>query len=258
MTIVCAVRAFDDLIDEANEADVTGWGFEWLHGRATEERPPWGYARLLARRLAVVRSALDIDTGGGEVIAEAPALPDHMCVTESWPPNAARARGLLGSRGVDVVESAPGGPLPFADRTFELVSSRHPIGARWSEIARLLAPDGRYLAQHVGPGSAFDLIEHFIETTAEQRESRHPDAERAAAESSGLEIIDLRTARCRMEFLDVGAVVYILRKCVWWVPDFDVDRYEAALRRIDRAIRTEGSLVAHSTRHLIEGRPRSS
>lgn len=248
------MRGFDGLINEANEADVSGWGFEWLSGRATEERPSWGYSRLLARRLAAVRSALDIDTGGGEVIAEVSVLPDHMCVTESWPPNAARARELLGPRGVEVVESSPGGPLPVPGGMFELVTSRHPVGANWPEIARVLATDGRYLAQHVGPGSAFDLIEYFIETTPEQRTSRHPDDEKAAAEAAGLEVVDLRAARCRMEFFDVGAVVYILRKCVWWVPDFDVDRYAAVLRRLDETIRAEGPLVAHSTRHLIEAR----
>lgn len=63
------MRTFDDLVDEAESADVTGWGFEWLAGRATEQRPPWGYARLLADRLGRVRSALDIDTGGGEVVS---------------------------------------------------------------------------------------------------------------------------------------------------------------------------------------------
>lgn len=252
-----AVRGFDELIDEANEADVTGWGFEWLSGRATEERPPWGYSRLLARRLASVRSALDIDTGGGEVIAEVPALPDHMCVVESWPPNAARARELLGPRGVTVVEAPSGGSLPVGSGVFELVTSRHPVAANWPEIGRVLASDGRYLAQHVGPGSAFDLIEHFVETTPEQRRSRHPDEERAAAEAAGLEVVDLRTARCRMQFFDIGAVVYILRKCVWWVPDFDVHRYEAVLRRLDETIRVDGRLVAHSTRQLFEARLRA-
>ena len=53
---------------------------------------------------------------------------------------------------------------------------------------------------------------------------------------------------------DVGAVVYILRKCVWWVPDFDVERYRDTLRRLDTQIRSEGSFVAHSTRHLVEAR----
>lgn len=252
------MRRFDELVDEANHADVTGWGFDWLEGRATEERPPWGYSRLIAERLAQVRSALDIDTGGGEVLAEVPALPGRMYVTESWPPNVGRARELPSPRGVQVIRTRPGDPLPFDDDTFELVIGRHPVRPNWTEIARVLAADGRYLAQHVGPGSAFDLIERFIETTAEQRRSRHPDEEKAAAEQAGLEVLQLQAARCRMEFFDVGAVVYVLRKCVWWVPDFDINRYAAVLRRIDDEIRAEGSVTAHSTRHLIEARPRTS
>ena len=89
------MRLFDDLISEAEKADVTGWGFGWLEGRATEERPPWGYSRLLSDRLAHARSALDIDTGGGEVLSEASILPARMCVTEAWPPNVKRARDCL-------------------------------------------------------------------------------------------------------------------------------------------------------------------
>jgi len=57
-----------------------------------------------------------------------------------------------------------------------------------------------------------------------------------------------------MEFFDIGAVVYILRKCVWWVPDFDVQRYRDALERLDAEIRRYGAFVAHSTRTLIEAR----
>jgi hypothetical protein len=57
-----------------------------------------------------------------------------------------------------------------------------------------------------------------------------------------------------MEFFDIGAVVWILRKCVWWVPDFSVDRYRDKLRDLDCRIRRSGPLVAYSTRHLIEAR----
>jgi len=32
------------------------------------------------------------------------------------------------------------------------------------------------------------------------------------------EAVDLRTARLRTEFFDVGAVVYFLRKVIWMVP----------------------------------------
>lgn len=246
------MRPFDELVREAEAADVTGWGFGWLDGRATEERPPWGYARLLASRLSEVRSALDLDTGGGEVVSAATVLPQHMCVTESWPPNAQRARERLGPRGVEVVETADGAPLPFADGSFELVTARHPVASDWGEIHRVLAPGGHYFAQHVGPASGFELIEHFLGPLPAERRRRDPQDEASSAVAAGLTVEDLRTARCRMEFHDVGAVVWILRKCVWWVPDFSVDRYRNELLALDDRMRRGEPFVAHSTRHLIE------
>ncbi len=248
------MRSFDELVSEAEASDVTGWGFGWLRGRATEERPPWGYASLLAERLATVQSALDIDTGGGEVLSEVPTLPKRMCVTESWPPNAQRARALLGPRGVEVHEPGEDGSLPFPDKSFNLVTSRHPVKPGWDEIARVLIPGGSYFAQHVGPASAHELIEFFLGPLPDHRHGRSPDLEAAAAEQAGLTITDVRTARCRMEFYDIGAVVWILRKCVWWVPDFTVARYRDRLTDLDAQIRSEGAFVAHSTRHLIEAR----
>jgi SAM-dependent methyltransferase len=250
------MRAFGELVSEAESADVTGWGFGWLDGRATEQRPPWAYARLLAGRLARVRTALDIDTGGGEVVSEAPTLPQRMCVTESWPPNARRARELLGPRGVEVHETEQGGLLPFPDQSFELVTARHPVRPDWPEIRRVLVPGGHYVAQHVGPASAFELIEFFLGPLPGHRQGRDPQREAAHAEEAGLTVTDLRTARCRMEFFDVGAVVWILRKCVWWVPDFTVDRYRDKLLALDEQIRRGGPFVAHSTRHLIEAASR--
>lgn len=252
-----SMHSAEQLIAEAAAADVTGWGFDALEGRATEERPPWGYAHLLARAVAEAQVAVDLDTGGGEVLAECPVFAARQHATESWPPNAERARELLGPRGVQVHQTSPGAPIPLADGSADLVASRHPVAPDWPEIARVLVPGGDYLAQHVGPASAFELIEHFVgSTTAEQRRGRHPDVEVAAAEAAGLEVVELRTARLRMEFFDVGAVVWILRKCVWWVPDFDVNRYSERLLEMDETLRSEGVFVAHSTRHLMRARRR--
>jgi len=251
-----AMRSFRDLVEEAAAVDVSGWDFGWLDGRATEERPAWGYSRLLAKRLGHARSALDIDTGGGEVIAGVPRLPSRMTVTEGWAPNVAHARDLLSRRGVEVVAVEPDSPLPFPDASFDLVTSRHPVRPDWTQVARVLTDGGTYLAQHVGPASVFELIEYVLGTLPQHRRARDPHREAAAAESAGLEVVDLRTARCRMEFFDIGTVVYILRKCVWWVPDFSVDRYRSTLERLDADIRRNGSFVAHSTRTLIEARRR--
>lgn len=246
------MRSYEDLVAEAEAEDVTGWGFGWLEGRATEERPRWRYSRLLAARLAVAESALDIDTGGGEVVNEAPVLPRRLTVTESWQPNARRARELLGPRGVEVVETRPGEPLPFADGTFDLVTSRHPVSPDWPEIRRVLTDGGHYLAQHVGPASAFELIEFFLGPLPEARKGRDPEVEAAAARTAGLVVDELRTARLQMQFHDIGAVVWTLRKCVWWVPDFSTERYEERLRDLDARLRSDGPFVAYSSRHLIE------
>jgi len=247
------VRAFDDLVAEAAAADVTGWGFGWLDGRATEERPPWGYAKLLARRLGTVGSALDVDTGGGEVLAGVPTLPPRMVATEAWRPNVQLARDLLGQRGVQVLR-AEGSRLPFADESFELVTARHPVRPDWREIRRVLARGGRYFAQHVGPASAFELIERFLGPLVDERRGRDPIGESDAAHQAGLIIADLRIARCRMVLYDVGAVVWLLRKCPWWVPDFSVEKYRCTLFELDSQLRQGEPLVAHSTRHLIEAR----
>ncbi|GAA1486894.1 methyltransferase domain-containing protein [Brachybacterium fresconis] len=251
------MRTAQELITEATTADVDGWGFGFLDGRATEERPTWGYAGQLARAVAAAEVAIDLDTGGGEVLARCPQLATEQHATEGWPPNAARARHLLGPRGVEVHEVLTGTPIPLPDGAADLVTSRHPVRPDWAEIARVLAPGGQYLAQHVGPESAFSLIERFVgPTTDQQRRGRHPDDEVSAAEAAGLEVVELRTARLRMEFFDVGAVVWILRKCVWWVPGFEIDRYREQLLALDEIIRREGAFVAHSTRHLIRARRR--
>lgn len=248
------MHSFDELVAEADTADVSGWDFGFLAGRASEERPPWGYARLLARRLAEVASALDLDTGGGEILSEAPELPARMAATEAWPPNLERARHRLGPRGVAVIATQAGAPLPFPNASFELVTSRHPVRPDWAEIGRVLKPGGHYFAQHVGPASAFELIERFLGPLPEERRARDPDAEVEAAQRAGLLITDLRIARCRMEFFDVGAIVWTLRKCVWWVPDFSVEKYHDVLVDLDAHMRRGSPVVAHSTRHLIEAR----
>ncbi|MFI5683778.1 methyltransferase domain-containing protein [Streptomyces sp. NPDC051636] len=253
-------RTFDDLVAEGAAVPTEGWDFSWFEGRATEARPSWGYARSAGHRLARATAALDIQTGGGEVLdfalgTAAPARPVLVAATEGWPPNAAKATALLRPRGVVVVAAPEDASLPFADEAFDLVLSRHPVCPQWEEIARVLRPGGTYFAQHVGPSSVFELVEYFLGPQPDGvRSGRHPDRERAGAEAAGLEIVDLRAERLRMEFHDIAAVVHFLRKVVWMVPGFTVEAYEPRLRALHERIEAEGPFVAHSTRHLLDAR----
>jgi SAM-dependent methyltransferase len=247
---------FEELLADGLAAPVDGWDFSWFEGRATEERPEWGYARMLAGRLGTVTAALDIETGGGEVFAEALTRarrrPGVLAATESWPPNIPIAAQTLEPLGVRVAEVTAGG-LPFPGAHFDLVVSRHPISNPWREIARVLRPGGGFLSQQIGAGSMRELTEALMGPRETSR-VRAPDSVADEARAAGLAVVDLRSAALRTVFFDVGAVVAFLRKVVWIVPGFTVDRYRPQLAAIHDRIRASGPFVAHAQRFLIEAR----
>ncbi|HEY1572441.1 MAG TPA: hypothetical protein VGG05_13940 [Pseudonocardiaceae bacterium] len=123
----------------------------------------------------------------------------------------------------------------------------------WAEIARVLAPGGTYFSQQIGPGTVRELRD-FMMGPQEISTTRDPSRAVADAERAGLDVVDLREARLRMTFADVGAVVHFLRKVLWTVPSFTVDRYHDRLIDMHRLITEEGPFVAHSTGFLIEAR----
>ena len=249
------MKSFDELVNEAAEVSIDGWDFSWLDGRATEQRPSWGYQRLLGRRLSSATAALDIQTGGGEVLAGAGAenFPPTLVATEGWPPNVAKATALLHPLGAVVVADEEHPPLPFADAAFDLVTSRHPIAVHWSEIARVLAPGGTYFAQHVGGGANVEISEYFL-GPLDRGNRRHHSVEADAARAAGLEIVQCRNERLELEFFDVGAVVFFLRKVVWTVPDFTIDRYRTRLRELHDQIDRDGVFRSTTSRTLLEAR----
>ena len=251
------MATFDELVAEAVAAPVEGWDFSWLDGRATEERPSWGYQRLLGERLrATATAALDVQTGGGEVLAGAAAAaagPATLVATEGWAPNLAVAAAQLGPLGASVVAAAEDGPLPFQDGAFDLVTSRHPATVQWDEIARVLAPSGTYFAQHVGGGTNHEIQRFFgLEPRRPDRRDHHAEAEQARA--AGLEIVDLRNERLALEFSDVGAMVWFLRKVIWTVPGFTVAAHRARLRDLHEQIQRDGPFRSTMSRTLVEAR----
>ena len=245
------MATFEELVAEGLAVPVEGWDFSWFAGRATEQRPSWGYARLIADRMAQATRALDLQTGGGEVLASIPRAPETLVATEGWPPNAALARKRLAPLGGTVVEAGEDDDLPFPDNTFDLVVSRHPVTVHWPEIARVLAPGGTYLSQQVGAGSLRELID-FMMGPQPIGDARDPERARREATAAGLTVTDLRAEALRIEFSDIAAVIVFLRKVIWTVPNFTVDAYRARLEALHTQIESNGPFVAHSQRFLIQ------
>lgn len=247
--------AFERLVAEGASATFRGWGFSWFEGRATEERPSWGYTTLVLPRIAAASAVLDVQTGGGEVLAEvlgrSPVRPPVVAATEGFPPNVGMATRTLAPLGVSLVEADDDGPLPFREGQFDLIISRHPTVTNWEEIARTLRPGGTYLSQQIGAGSNRELTD-FMMGSQPVSDRRSPARARTEAQRAGLDVVDLRQESLRVEFFDVGAVVAFLRLVVWTVPDFSVERYRGRLASLHELIESHGPFVSHARRFLIE------
>jgi SAM-dependent methyltransferase len=235
---------YADLVGAAVDVSVRGWEFSWPDGRAEGSEPSWSYpdqARGLLRRAG---SALDLDTGGGEMLAELAPLPPCTVAVESWMPNVPVARDRLGPFGVSVRTELPGG-----EEEFDVVLSRHGrLPAQ--DVARLLRPGGTLLSQQVGSDDLTELNAalgapppHPVRWTAE--------VAAAALEAAGLQVVDVREEHPLLTFRDVGAIVYQLRAVPWQVRDFDPERYDGALRRLDAVIRAQGHFTVPAHRFLV-------
>jgi SAM-dependent methyltransferase len=243
--------SFEDLVADAAAEPTDAWSFTWLEGRATEERPSWRYFDVVTQAIASSQRMLDVETGTGNLLADLPTLPELAVGTDDHPPSIAIAGPRLRDRGAHLVRSTPA--LPFRDAAFDLVVSRHPVVTDWSEIARVLATDGRVISQQIGPDSLRDLSERLL---GPRRSSSNRDPERArrAAERAGLVVERLEVERTAVSFDDIGAVVYFLRLVPWIVPEFAVDRFRIQLRELHEHILRVGSFDTSSCRFLLDAR----
>ncbi len=69
-----------------------------------------------------------------------------------------------------------------------------------------------------------------------------------------MEIAQCRSERLQLEFFDVGAMVFFLRKVIWTVPDFAVERSCDRLRDMHEQIERDGVFRSTMSRTLFEAR----
>jgi len=148
---VSTAASFDDEVAAALAAPVAGWCFDWLTGRAVGAEPSWSYRELAAPLVAQARALVDVDTGGGELLASLGAevgLPVTTFATEGWGPNLSPARVALELLGVRVLPAPADDVLPVPGAAVDLVLDRH--GRLPAvEIARVLRAGGVLLTQQV-------------------------------------------------------------------------------------------------------------
>jgi len=231
-----------DLTTTALGERATGWEFAWLDGGPGE--PSWSYPDLARHLLRRAGSALDLDTGGGELLAELAPLPPHTVAVESWARNIPVARDRLAPLGVSVLTELPGG-----EDEFDVVLSRH--GRLPAvDIFRLLRPGGHLLSQQVGSDDLAGLTAALDAPPAHHR--WNAEVVVAALEEAGLHVTDVREEHPDVIFHSVGEVVRQLRDLPWQIRDFSTEKYADALGRVDSFIRLHGALTVTTHRFLIQ------
>jgi SAM-dependent methyltransferase len=241
--------SYDELVAAAITAPVEGWDFGWLAGRAEGSEPSWSYRDLAHEHLARTEALLDVDTGGGELLASLGPLPRRTWATEGWAPNIPVARRRLEPLGVTVLP-AEAGRLPLPDGSVDLILNRHGRLVA-PEVRRVLRPAGVLLTQQVGSEDCADLNEMLTAPPAHARGSWTARTAEDTLSAAGLHLTDVREEHPVLTFYDVGAVVYQLRLVTWQVPGFTPERYDMPLRRLHQRIRAKGRIDVHAHRFLI-------
>ncbi|GLY78285.1 class I SAM-dependent methyltransferase [Actinoallomurus iriomotensis] len=244
------VPGYDELVVAAMAAPSEGWDFEWVAGRCEGSEPSWSYRDLARAHVAGTDRLLDMDTGGGELLASLGPLPPRTWATEGWPPNISVARRRLEPLGVTVVPVPDKDRLPLPDASVGLVLNRHGSLAA-HEVRRVLRPGGVLLTQQVGSEDCADLNEALGASPAHAPDSWTLRTASKELSAAGLRLTLMREEHPVLTFYDIGAVIYHLRMVAWQIPDFSVERYDASLRRLHQRISAEGRINVHAHRFLI-------
>jgi hypothetical protein len=237
---------------------IVGWDFGPLAGRRVTERPAprWDYTTTVAALAANAGSMLDLDTGGGERLAELTRRSTQAVATEAYAPNIPLAARRLAPLGVSVVAARADGPLPFVNAAFALVTNRH--GAyRPTEIARILQFGGSFVTQQVGWQTNLELYD----VLGRPRPPVPPQSRRWKLRTAiqqltevGLSVLTADEEHLMTCYADVGALVIYLKAVAWQIPDFDIDRDLDRLLALHRQIVAEGPLMVRFHQFFVQVR----
>ena len=252
---------YEALIAEAVGQPMEGWDFRWLRDRApTTQKLPWNYEALAAEAVARARRMLDMGTGGGEALSRLARRAEFTVANEAWLPNVPVAASNLRSHGIPVVqdEGAPDnmdqagdpvrGRLPYRAEAFDLVLNRHESFAS-PEVHRVLRTGGMFITQQVDFRTYDDLYEALELDPPAEEDSWLPLAV-SQLEEAGFDVQDARQGEEIQSFRDVGAFVWYLLAVSWPVPEFDLERCDAALRRLHERMR-DAPLPVRQRRLLV-------
>jgi SAM-dependent methyltransferase len=233
--------------------EMVGWSFSSMTtaGRMGTDQLPWSYGSLVIPLMANATDMLDMGTGGGEILSNLRPLPANTYATEGWAPNVPVARERLEPLGVTVYGIADDtDPLPFADRSLDLVLNRHDAyDAR--ELKRVLRPGGTFITQQIGGQNDADLNELLGTPPAEDYSDWTLDHAMSELSDAGLLVVEGREDFPSTRFYDIGALIFYLKAVPWQIDDFSIEKHRAQLYDVHLMIEQQGWLEVGGHRFIV-------
>lgn len=226
----------------------SGWEFDY-QVVDLEPGPPWDYEAMAGDLLRDAGIALDMGTGGGELLSQlARTTTAHLIATEEWEVNAPVAGRRLRPLGVDVVHCRSLQP-PFRPASFDVIINRHEE-LDPAKIGELLGPGGRLLTQQIG-GDNWREVADFFPRMVDFSWVFPQYVE--ALRQSGLEV---RTQQhsWKVAYPSLGHIVYMLALTPWHLPELDLERDLDALLELERRQSVNEGVALTFSRDLIEAR----
>lgn len=240
-------------------AHIHGWDFSHIEGRYTEANDlPWDYRSIILQHLKPEMKLLDMDTGGGEFLLSLNHPHANTAASEAFPPNVQLCKETLLPLGVDFHEASAGGPLPFANESFDIVLNRHG-NFNPQEIARVLKPGGMFITQQVGARNDRDLV-----TLLQPHLEDEPFSEQWLNVASrkftaaGFDILHGDEYFGPIRFYDVGALVWFARIIQWEFVDFSVETCFDRLLHVQKLLEENGSIDGTIHRFILVARKKQA
>ena len=224
-----------------------GWNFSRIADRRRALGSlPWDYESIAAAYLGRATSMLDIDTGGGEVLARLLAQSGFTGsghAIEPHKPNVAVSQSNLGAHKIEVHDTSSHSPR-FNEGAFDLILSRHGGSIPPAQISDHLGAGGHLVTEQIGDRTNRELRELFAASMQPGVAwPRNQDEVADAFGPLGLEIARMDSHEYPVRFLDVGALVYYLKAVPWEVPGFSIDAHSQTLIKLHREAEARGYAI---------------
>ena len=235
---------------EEKMAKITGWDFSYIDKRSHEVTPSWSYSDIIKEYLFTDAHILDIDTGGGEFLLSLNHPYKNISCTEGYKPNVLLCEQRLLPLGINFKECTDISNLPFSDNSFDIVINRHgsynPL-----EIRRVLKPNGIFITQQVGDRNDEDLVNLILPNILKKYFNHNLESQKQLFLDNGFEIIKGLEEFGRIDFYDVGAIVWFAKIIEWEFIDFSVGKCFEKLLECHKIISNNGYISTKTHRFLL-------